>query len=81
LYGATFYGGLYGTGCNCGGTVFKLTPGAGGKWKETVVHSFGNGKDGLYPNAGLTIDASGILYGDTDAGGSFGDGTIFEITP
>jgi len=81
LSGTTLFGGAYGTGCNCGGTVFKLTPGTNGKWKEKVVHSFGSGKDGAYPNAGLIFDAAGNLYGDTLGGGSFGHGTVFAITP
>jgi uncharacterized repeat protein (TIGR03803 family) len=40
-----------------------------------------NGLDGTYPYAGLIFDADGNLYGTTSAGGSHGDGTIFEITP
>ena len=39
LYGATGYGGSSKT-CQLGcGTVFKLTPSAGGEWKETVLHA------------------------------------------
>lgn len=74
-------GNLYGTtvtgGANRSGTVFKLNP-AG---TETILHSFGaNTSDGLYPAAGLTIDAEGNLYGTTPNGGKgFGAGTVFKV--
>jgi uncharacterized repeat protein (TIGR03803 family) len=44
LHGTTQVGGAYALG-----TVFELTPQAGGGWTETVLHSFGNGSDGLAP--------------------------------
>ena len=61
--------------------VFKLSPGADGIWTETLLNSFGRGKDGQYPTAGVIFDAAGNLYGTTSAGGLYGDGTVFEITP
>jgi uncharacterized repeat protein (TIGR03803 family) len=81
LYGTTFYGGNFGGGCGYGcGTVFKLTPGAKGKWTETVLHKFQNdGLDGYYPAAGLTIDAAGNLYGTTTEGGTNRVGTVFKL--
>jgi uncharacterized repeat protein (TIGR03803 family) len=83
LYGTTVGGGS-GTGCgNAGcGIVFELTPQAGEAWAETALHSFSkNGTDGLYPLAGLIFDAAGNLYGTTYQGGSYGTGTVFELTP
>src|ERR1035437_6510944 len=70
LYGTTSQGG---TGSNCGafgcGTVFELTPAAGGGWTETVLYSFNyNGTDGAGPLAGLIFDAAGNLYGTTSYG-------------
>jgi uncharacterized repeat protein (TIGR03803 family) len=49
--------------------------------QETVLHSFGNGKDGhrLYGN--LIFDASGNLYGTTALGGAYSKGTVFELIP
>ncbi len=89
LYGATSYGGG-GSGCGghgCG-VVFKLTPGSGGHWNETVLHRFYGGRDGSVPNVDkLVFDASGNLYGVTIAGGQgtcnngAGCGVVFEITP
>jgi uncharacterized repeat protein (TIGR03803 family) len=76
-------GELYGTtsagsgSCGCG-TIFKVNARSG---SETVLHAFGSGSDGAYPYYGLTRDASGNFYGATVAGGSFGQGTIYQFTP
>ena len=77
LYGTTSNGGTY----TSRGTVFELTPTAGGGWTETVLHSFGNGTDGVTPEAGLIFDAAGNLYGTTTGGGTYYGGTVFELTP
>jgi hypothetical protein len=95
LYGATQYGGGYGS-CNspyyqyCG-TIFRLTPPKtkGGKWRERVLYSFKSGTDGANPNGGLVFDSEGAIYGTTYAGGnqnckadaSVGCGTAFELKP
>ena len=78
IYGTTQSGG--GSGCGGGGcgTVFKLTP----RGKETLLHVFQAGSDGAFPIAGLTMDASGNLYGTTLNGGAHCQcGTVFKITP
>ena len=41
--------------------------------------SFGSGAGGEDPYAGLTMDASGNLYGTTIEGGTSGDGVVFEL--
>jgi uncharacterized repeat protein (TIGR03803 family) len=81
IYGATVNGG---TGCafSCG-TVFQVSPAAGG-WTENILYNFqgtNENPDGAYPQSGVTIDASGNLYGTTFEGGSQGGGTVFEISP
>ena len=75
LYGATQYGGGYGS-CNAPyyqycGTVFKLSPPKtkGGKWTEQVLYAFKSGTDGANPNGGLVFDNKGVLYGTTYFGG------------
>jgi uncharacterized repeat protein (TIGR03803 family) len=77
LYGTTVYGGTRSPSCvdyGCG-TVFKVdTTGA-----ETVLYSFTGNPDGAWPEAGLTMDSAGNLYGETEAGGEFGVGTVFEL--
>jgi uncharacterized repeat protein (TIGR03803 family) len=76
LYGTTSAGG----DANGDGTVFKLTPISGGKWKETVVHRFKNSPDGANPYYGLVLDKAGNLYGTTASGG-VSSGVVFEFTP
>jgi uncharacterized repeat protein (TIGR03803 family) len=74
-------GNLYGTtsmGGDGGGTVFELTPTAGGLWTEKVLVNFNEG-NGSYPVAGLIFDTAGNLYGTTFVGGGFGWGTVFEL--
>ncbi len=100
LYGTTQTGGAYSTTYIVdtyniynvgGGTAFKLTPPStsGGSWSESLIWNFGNGTDGVNPYAGVITDASGNLYGTTEAGGAYGTigaydvysgGTVFELT-
>jgi uncharacterized repeat protein (TIGR03803 family) len=44
-----------------------------------VLHSFGNGEDGLEPFGSLLLDAAGNLYGTTTAGGQEFWGTVFKM--
>jgi hypothetical protein len=44
----------------------------------TVLHSFTGGPDGGVPEAGLTMDRSGNLYGTTFVGGA-GYGVVFKL--
>jgi uncharacterized repeat protein (TIGR03803 family) len=76
LYGTTWSGGAYNYG-----VAFKLTPQTNGTWKETVLHSFGNGKDGQNPSGTLLVDSSGNVYGTTAGGGNYGVGIAFELSP
>jgi uncharacterized repeat protein (TIGR03803 family) len=62
------------------GVVFKLTPEANGKWKETAIYAFTGGSDGSQPDAGLVID-EGILYGTTWGGGTSNGGVVFQLSP
>jgi uncharacterized repeat protein (TIGR03803 family) len=90
--GLTFdsQGALYGTtasgGTKVNGTVFKLTPAAGGAWTETVLYNFGsktNYSDGADPYSGLIIDKQNALYGTTISGAvgpDEGTGTVFKVT-
>ena len=81
-------GNLYGTTGDGGGwtagVVFELSPPAttGGKWTETVLHSFAASyTDGKVPVASLIMDANGNLYGTTWRGGANNLGLAFELSP
>jgi hypothetical protein len=63
-------GNLYGT---AGGIVFELTPPG---WTEKILYTF---PGDAYPLASLIFDAAGNLYGTTDGGGTYDDGTVFEL--
>ena len=75
------FGNLYGTttagGAGGGGTVFKLSP-SGGSWTFSVLY----GLPGFVgPWNTLLMDAAGNLYGTTVAGGTYGTGSVFKLTP
>lgn len=75
LYGTTQSGGVSG-----GGTVFQLVP-SGSGWTENIIANFSlNSPLGGAPQAGLTIDQAGNLYGATGIG-SGSAGTAFELSP
>lgn len=77
LYGTTADGGLYNSG-----TVFVMKRTARGTWQDTVLYNFGSsGQDGIVPFAGVVLGAAGHVYGTTYAGGAYGHGTVFELTP
>jgi len=88
LYGTTSLGGVPG-GCDgrgCG-TVFSVRPSAAAcktalcPWTETVLHRFSEGSDGTNPISDLIFDQTGNLYGTTNFGGAYGQGTVFELVP
>lgn len=78
MYGAGADGGIldncysgYGPiGC---GVVFKISPIAGGKWKETTLYAFQASTDGSQPDGGVVFD-NGKLYGSTFSG------AIYELS-
>jgi len=77
LYGATSA-----AGSGNGGTVFELSPSAGG-WTYTVLYSFTGHGSGMTvgPIGNLVMDSSGNLYGTTFIDGAFGRGAVFKLTP
>jgi uncharacterized repeat protein (TIGR03803 family) len=91
LYAATAHGGG-GNGCGWGGcgTVFKLTPGSDGNWREHVLYRFKGGMDAEQATANVVFDAAGNLYGTTlhggdgrcsDFWGGSGCGTVYKLIP
>ncbi len=81
IYGTTSQGGYNGSSCygyGCG-VLYKLTR-SGGSWAYSVLYSFQGGNDGFRPIAGVIPDASGNLYGTTEAGGPNESGTVYKLT-
>jgi uncharacterized repeat protein (TIGR03803 family) len=76
LYSVAVEGGAYSRG-----VVYELTPSAGGEWGATVIHNFGAGLDGQYPEGSLIADSSGNFYGTTYYGGDTNNGCVFELSP
>ena len=72
-------GNLYGTtengGTNFDGTVFRITTNGA----LTPLHSFTDGHDGGFPEAGLVQASDGNLYGTTSEGGTNGYGVVFRM--
>jgi uncharacterized repeat protein (TIGR03803 family) len=78
-------GHLFGTtpdgGADSQGVVYELRM-RNGIWRELVIHTFTGGLDGGVGSLGsLHVDASGDLFGVTEAGGVHASGTVFEMIP
>jgi len=71
VYGTTSFG-----LSNNGATVFMLNYGS---WTFNPLHSFAPSTEG--PDATLTMDAAGNLYGGSVSEGVYGYGNIFKLTP
>jgi uncharacterized repeat protein (TIGR03803 family) len=73
LYGVTAAGGTYGLG-----VAFELAY-AHQNWTQSVIYNFytdsGSNPDGLHME-----ESTGTLYGATNYGGTYGNGTVFELT-
>jgi uncharacterized repeat protein (TIGR03803 family) len=75
-------GNLYGTASGGGlgfGTVFKLGPNSSGSWSTSSLYQFPLTHDGLSPEPGLAADSGGNLYGTSQTGGVYGQGSVFEL--
>lgn len=80
FYGTSQLGGVAGVG-----TVFELSPPAGGStaWAETVLYNFpgANSGSGEYPEGSLLIDFKGHLFGTATGSTEVCCGSIFKLTP
>ena len=71
------YGTTVGDTTDNEGTVFEVNPSTGA-FNNFVIFT---GPNGAYPNAALTMDGSGNLFGTTSGDGVNNEGTLFEINP
>jgi uncharacterized repeat protein (TIGR03803 family) len=74
LYGVTRFG-----GSGIDGIVYQLSPRPSGPWKETVLYNVQQNE--ASSEGTLALDSAGNLYGTTESGGTYGYGTVFELTP
>jgi uncharacterized repeat protein (TIGR03803 family) len=75
LSGNTLYGTASDGGSSGQGTVFSVNTTDNG---FKTLHSFTNGTDGAYPQAGLLLSGN-TLYGTAFQGGSSDYGTVFSV--
>jgi uncharacterized repeat protein (TIGR03803 family) len=79
LFGTTITGGAFNEG-----SVYELELASGGGWNEKMIYSFTpqqvRGYGGPNPSA-LIVDSAGNLYGETQEGGQFGGGMVYELSP
>ena len=59
--------------------VFELSQ-VNDAWTLSDLHDF-SPDSAYYPYGGVTLDASGNIYGTTSVGGSSGYGIAWEISP
>jgi uncharacterized repeat protein (TIGR03803 family) len=62
-------------------SVVLLAIAARPQYQYTVLHAFGSGDDGAGAWSSVAFDSQGNLYGTTEAGGTYSDGTVFQLSP
>ena len=75
LYGTTFFGGSSNCYEGCG-TVFELSPDAGGGWTETVLYRWTASSRGS-----AVAFRNGVLYGTVFVFGASNLGSVFTLVP
>ena len=74
-------GNFYGTTEECGSAAFGTVWKVSAKGAVTLLHSFTGAKsDGGYPFAGVAMDTTGNLYGDTASGGATLYGVLYKLS-
>jgi uncharacterized repeat protein (TIGR03803 family) len=76
VYGMAPTGGKYGFG-----TIYRIHQEHNGDWRFKVIHAFTGGADGATGSAGRMVFRRGDLYGAATAGGTYGSGVVFKLTP
>jgi uncharacterized repeat protein (TIGR03803 family) len=71
------YGTMYNGGANSEGTLFEINPAT----NDYVVLKDFNGTSGENPICKLVQHSNGKIYGTTEKGGTYSEGTIFSYDP
>ena len=76
------YGGAECGGGNGEGSIFELTA-SGGDWHFQTIYTFTTGDQNYCggPDARISMDANGNIYGTTHSGGAFKYGSVFKLSP
>ncbi len=77
------YGNAWMVGASDNGIVFAMAPPttSGESWHYGILYNFGEAPDGANPRGNILRDKNGNLYGTTQNGGSYGCGTVYELSP
>jgi uncharacterized repeat protein (TIGR03803 family) len=73
IYGTTSVGGD--TLQSGEGVAYKITP----SQQYAIIHTFGPPPDATVPGGSLVIDKKGILWGISNGGGAYHQGTVYKI--
>ncbi len=74
FYGVTAHGGAN----QDQGAIIRITPGG----VQSILYSFlARHEDAIEPDATLVRGADGSFYGTSAAGGAYGEGTVYQLTP
>ncbi len=73
LFGTTVYGGTYNAG-----TVFELPVGSG-MINALAAFNLPSLNNYQKPNTPVALDSQGDIFGTTERGGVFGDGSVYEV--
>ena len=65
----------------CGGGTTGTTQAVSSDYSSKVIYNFAASPDGNGPAVGVVLDDKGKLYGTTVHGGTFGEGTVYELIP
>jgi uncharacterized repeat protein (TIGR03803 family) len=77
----TYYGVTSSGGSSYGGVIYKMVltgSTSSPSVSYTVVHNFGSGSDGSYPENAMVKGSSGNFYGTTNHGGAYGYGVVYK---
>lgn len=80
LFGVALEGSFACGDAGCGMVFEMVLNKKSGKYTYKILHQFATGNGGNFPRATPTVTNSAI-YGTTSAGGKFGEGTVYELTP
>jgi uncharacterized repeat protein (TIGR03803 family) len=64
-----------------GATIALLASAAWSSGQTQAIYDFKGGADGEYTDTELVIDSAGNIYGTSVQGGTYGGGTVFQVTP